>query len=155
MIVAVIICILLSAICDSIMDTLAHHYAVSRFKKLNPYYWNPDISWLSKYIDRDPAKGQVKWNFFIFSITKHVAFTDAWHFFKSLKLVLWCVAIGILTQWYWVIILGVGRNYVFSFYYDYVLLDKARRRNKRQEFFPNIWFKIKNVYICITNVFKK
>jgi len=150
MIVAVIICIALAGICDAIMDTLSHHFSVSTFKRSNPYFWNPDVSWLSKYVDRDPASGRVKWSILVLKITKPVSFTDAWHLFKRLKITLWAVAIGLVTTWYIAILVLVVRNFSFHTFYKWLLLDKGRRVNKFKDFFKKVWWYILIMYICIT-----
>jgi len=153
--IGVLIFISLAGICDAIMDTLAHHYSVSMFKNFNPYFWNPDVSWLSKYKEKDPAQGRVKWAILGLEINKPVSFTDAWHLFKRLKITFWCIAIGILTNWWWILIVAVLRNFSFHVCYKWLLLDKGRRCKKFKEFFQKIWWKLIIVYICVINKFKK
>jgi hypothetical protein len=71
------------------MDTLDHHYSTSIFIKWNPKFWNPDISWKNKYRkgvkDLGPA--------FFLSTGLLVAFTDGWHLFKSIMIVLLGISI--------------------------------------------------------------
>ena len=137
--IAILIFIILVGICDAVMDTLAHHFSVSMFKKLNPYFWNPDVSWLSKYNDKDPAQGRVKWTILGLEIIKPVSFTDAWHLFKRLKITFWAIIIGLVTTWYIAILILVVRNAMFHIFYECFLLDKGRRRRKIKNFFKNLW----------------
>jgi len=88
MIVALILWIL-AAMCNAIMDTLVHHFDTSIFKNKDRMFWDPAISWRNKYVDRDSTKSIRK--LWIFDYP--VAFTDAWHFFKSLMIVCCCVTI--------------------------------------------------------------
>lgn len=72
-----------AAICNAIMDKLVHHYDKSIFAEMNPYFWNPNFSWRNKYVLGVPENGhRMIWIF-----KYPVAFTDAWHLFKSLMLV--------------------------------------------------------------------
>ncbi len=84
--------IVLAAICNAVMDTLAHHYSVSIFKNDNPNYWDASISWKNKYINGDKSQGRVKW---IFGIDKPEQLTDAWHLFKTLFLLFFITAIAV------------------------------------------------------------
>ena len=126
-----ITCWILAAICNSVMDTLAHHYPTSIFNDMNPKYWDPKISWKNKYKDGNKAFGPA----FPLSTGMLVAFTDAWHLFKSAQIVL--LALSVVTFPYtvkiclfddyclnaisWLIILGIVWNSVFSYMYNKVL----------------------------------
>jgi len=126
-----IICWILAAICNSVMDTLAHHYPTSIFNDMDPKFWNPQISWKNKYKDGVKAFGPA----FFLSTGLLVAFTDGWHFFKSLQIVLLAVAVIMflyafdiclfdkewLNQLAWLSGLGVVWNVTFSFMYNKVL----------------------------------
>jgi len=151
-----IICVALASICNSVMDTLVHHYHASIFNtgdaEDNQYY-NPKISWLNKYVGRDVLKGRLTWivkiptkikirggfdadvKDFDTKIKVHPFFTDAWHFYKSLMVVLLCAAVtfamkcGIDMDW-WVYILyfiGLGTvwNVNFSAFYNRFLIKKV------------------------------
>lgn len=127
----------ISAACNSIMDTVDHHYATSVFSKIvsNKLWWNSDQGWKNKYIDRDPKKGRVKW---FLNINKPVQLTDAWHFFKMLMIIfaaasiaLACInpyAIFILDVHYslniivHMLILGIVWNLTFSIFYNRILV---------------------------------
>jgi len=126
-----ITCWILAAICNAVMDTLTHHYPTSIFNDMNPKYWNPQISWKNKYLDGVKAFGPA----FFLSTGILVAFTDGWHLFKSIMIVL--LALSVVTFPYtikiclfdnyclnaiaWLIILGTVWNVTFSWMYNKVL----------------------------------
>lgn len=74
--------ICLAAICNAVMDTLAHHYSTSIFNNSNKQFWDASVSWKNKYIDGDKKKGRVRWTRFNF--IKPVQISDGWHIFKTL-----------------------------------------------------------------------
>lgn len=124
--------IILAAICNAVMDTSVHHYSTSVFKKLNPKFWNGEISWKNKYIDGDPSKGRVKW---FFGLAKPVQLTDAFHFFKMFMIIFICLSIitfdkcstlvGCEYHWYsFLMVLGIYGfmwNAWFSLFYNKIL----------------------------------
>lgn len=124
--------IMLAAICNAIMDTSAQHFSTSIFKRLNPLFWNGEISWKNKYINGDPNQGRVKW---FFGLVKPVQITDAFHFFKMLMIVFICLSVITFDKclvlvncqytWYnFLIILGVYGllwNTIFSLFYNKIL----------------------------------
>jgi hypothetical protein len=86
----------LAASCNALMDTLQHHFYVSVFKGLNPFFWNPEKSWNnSKYIPYTKYK------------------IDAWHLSKSSMIVL--LAASIITFEYPKFLLGVNSFFSFIF----------------------------------------
>jgi hypothetical protein len=78
----------LAAICNSIMDTADQHFNTSIFSNFtNPkvrLWFNESQGWLNKYVDRDMAKGRVKW---FWGINKPVQLTDSWHWFKMCMII--------------------------------------------------------------------
>ena len=133
MIILVIILWLLAAVCNALMDVLSHHFEQSIFYRKNPYIWNPVHSWKNKYNGRDPKLGRRR--FFYGLLVVHPAFTDAWHFAKSLMIVLitGCVVMGCAissepARWYELILefvlLGLLWNTTFTFFYDVVFRKK-------------------------------
>ncbi len=60
---------------DAAKDTLAHHFPTSIFKKLNPNFWNPEVSWNGSKI-----------LFMRF---------DGWHLFKMLHTLFICLAVAL------------------------------------------------------------
>ena len=76
--------VFLAAVCNAVMDKTQFHYHKSIFKFLNPYFWNGEISWQNKYVNRDFLQG-------LKSIP--VQFTDAFHLFKSLMIIFFAIAV--------------------------------------------------------------
>ncbi len=127
-----LVCIMLAAICNAIMDTSTHHYNVSKLRTLNPKWWNGEISWRNKYIDGDVNKGRVKW---FLGLNKPVQLTDAFHLFKMLMIIFICISIitfdacfvliGCHYHWYsFLIMLGIygfSWNIIFSLFYNKIL----------------------------------
>ena len=75
--------LIVAGIGKAVMDTLQFHFSASVFKTLvNSYWWNPAISWKSKYKNHDPSQGPA----FPGSTTIFVFVTDAWHFFQFIFL---------------------------------------------------------------------
>lgn len=122
-----LVLIALAAICNAVMDVCSHHYYYSVFTRFNSQYWNAVHSWANKYVDGKPELGRRKWFFGLLNI--HVAFTDAWHLFKSLMIVFLISAIPFcpsnemgLPEWvYYLLVIGVGGtvwNLVFSLFYN-------------------------------------
>ncbi len=78
--------IILSAIANAVMDTLADkpHFDRSIFSKLNPNFWLKTESWVNKYRDVDgDGKGDVSGGFrFRAPFTILNNFLDGWHIFQ-------------------------------------------------------------------------
>jgi hypothetical protein len=122
---------ILAAVCNAVMDTLSHHYPTSIFVNKDPKFWNPKISWKNKYKEGVKAMGPA----FYLSTGILVAFTDAWHLFKSIQIVLIVVSIITfpysyqfcfldvvwLNQLAWLLLYGIAWNVPFSFMYNRVL----------------------------------
>lgn len=125
----VILCFIISAFSESIMDTLQFHYYKSIFNDFkNKSFWNPEISWKNKYKNNDPNQGEK----FKFSTTLFVGLTDGWHFFKLVKNVsLFFGLFLILTLIYnfylsliLIILLRLIYGVVFTLGYDKILIKK-------------------------------
>jgi hypothetical protein len=86
-----IIFIILAAIFYSIQWTLQFHYNESYFVRLNPKFWDPQISWTNKYKNNDPKQGEK----FFGSTTFLVMLSDGFHFFQTLFLTCIFIAIGL------------------------------------------------------------
>lgn len=122
-----------AAVCNAVMDTCTFHFYTSVFNTDNfkNTWWNADISWKNKYIDKDPTKGRTKTPVFL---------TDAWHFFKSLMIVLICASMCILALsthvthktltyldfFYMFLIYGFAWNVFFSVCYNRLFLLKKQ-----------------------------
>lgn len=114
--------VIAASICNAIMDTLSHHFSTSIFKKLNPTFWNAEISWKNKYIGRNPENGLKS----IFRYPMQIFYSDAWHLFKSCMIIfLGLSAVISLTspnEWYWDLFLfGWFWNITFSIFYNKIL----------------------------------
>ena len=116
----------LAAVCNAVMDVLAHKFSSSVFVRLNWTYWDPQMSWGNKYTDNN------KWYGWI-NDTILVWVTDGWHLFQMLmktSIVLAIVFyIPITHAWYWDIILfTIAWGLVFELFYKYLLI--LRKKSK-------------------------
>lgn len=114
--------ITLAAACYALIDTLVHHFDRSVFSHLNPYYWDPMVSWMNKYYGGDPAKGhRMIWIF-----RYPVQLTDAWHLFKSIMLALMIAAVVLYSPVFGPLLdfvaYGVTWVLVFNICYDKLFL---------------------------------
>lgn len=104
MVVLSLIFWVLAAICNAYMDSITYHWYESKIHNFlienykgdqyrNLYNWfNPQVSWLNKYEDRNALKPIRKICFGLFDRP----FTDAWHTLKSLMIVFICLSISCL-----------------------------------------------------------
>lgn len=76
------LCVILAGVCKAVKETLQFHYCNSIFSKLNPQYWNADVSWKNKY--KEDLKTKKFWG----STTIFVWLTVAWHLFDMLNTLL-------------------------------------------------------------------
>lgn len=124
MVIIGLLCFIVAAICESVMDVLQFHYMCSLFKDFkNNIFWDPEISWRNKYKKGDPKEGPK----FIGSDTLFVGFTDGWHLFKMFRT--FCIFLGIfflLLQFtsFWVsllIVVGIRIFFgiAFTIFYDF------------------------------------
>jgi len=121
----------LAAICNAVMDVISFHYKQSIFTKFNPQWWNPAISWKNKYVSYDKfseytgSVSKLEKRIFIlnlFSIKYPTFLTDAWHFFKSLMIVLLGFAIElynpVVNIYVDIILVGLAWNLTFNVFYN-------------------------------------
>jgi hypothetical protein len=127
MVIIGLLCFIVAAICESVMDVLQFHYMRSLFKDFkNNIFWDPEISWRNKYKKGDPKEGPK----FIGSDTLFVGFTDGWHLFKMFRT--FCIFLGIfflLLQFtsFWVsllIVVGIRIFFGIAFTIFYDLFQK-------------------------------
>ena len=132
-----ILLFLFGRFCDSIMDTITHHWDDSIFSKLkeHSFWWNwfHECGWVNKYVNDDPDEGRIKWSVLGIKFNKPVQLCDAWHFFKMLKLFAYVAAIVIwfpsygYGDWiyfvYWFVV-GFGGNRIFLLFYNGIWLKK-------------------------------
>lgn len=97
----------LAAFFKAVADTLQHHYYTSVFKKLNPKWWDPAISW--EYVDKIQFTGYRP---------------DAWHLSNSLMIISFLLAIIFYKnkhpRWIEFIIGGIVFNLVFGLFYSII-----------------------------------
>lgn len=122
---------ILASICNAVMDVVSFHYSKSVFAtpQFKQRWWDASVSWKNKYINGDPTLPRTKTPTFL---------TDAWHFFKSLMILLivcgFCAGIyeaqhlnRILKVWHYllvVIVYGSVWNIFFGIFYNNVLVKK-------------------------------
>lgn len=97
-----------AAIFNAVMDTLAHHFAVSIFKNLNKGFWFPIMS-----SDSALRIGSYK--------------VDAWHLAKSSMIVCWCFAVALHPggfDWMDFVFAGYFYNIIFELFYSELLRRK-------------------------------
>jgi len=129
---------ILASICSASMDKCQFHYEKSVFTVFeNPSYWNSDVSWENKYIDRDFKKGMRKclWGLFDYP----VLLTDFWHLMKSSMIALMVLSIvfyeptlsyfnfGLCQPILWIfdfILFGIAWNLVFNLFFNRILAKR-------------------------------
>ena len=117
--------IALASFCNAIMDVVSFHYDESVFSRFNRKFWDASISWKNKYVDWDKGNKERKK---IFGIRLAPAFTDSWHFFKSLMIVLIVLSVVLYKPLFGEVIdfvvMGLIWNFVFLFFYEVVFKKK-------------------------------
>lgn len=121
MIILSIFLIILSGICKAIVDTISHHYDESIFSKLNPFYWNPDISWKNKYKNKESGKES-----FFLSKTLLVSLTDAWHLFGLLERIFIFLSVFLIGKLYLLALLYGTFTTSFHIFYTYIFKLKTK-----------------------------
>jgi hypothetical protein len=108
--VILIVSLVLNGMSEAFMDKIQFHYHTSVFKKLNPLFWNPELSWKNKY------KSDLKTPRFFGSTTFFVSLTDGWHLMKLVFNLTLAVALftAFSSVWYWIAVLLVIRRIVFE-----------------------------------------
>lgn len=123
MLLILIIVLIISAIGKAVMDVVRFHFGRSIFKRYTgSYFFDPTLSWLNKYRDRNPTLGER----FSGSTTVFVFITDLWHlaqfiFLRSIfaVVVLFCASGGVTLfggslVWLDWIIAYVGLSAIFG-----------------------------------------
>ena len=123
---------MISAVCKAIMDTLQFHYEQSIFANDKSEFWNPLISWKNKWKNGDKLQGEK----FLFSSTIFVWTTDAWHFFQSIMLTSFFLALVIalfftpaypltfINVFLFTLIFKVTFSLTFELFFSIILLKK-------------------------------
>ena len=109
MIPVALILIPLASMCKSVADTVDHHYDTSVFKRMNPNFWNRDVS-----SEKANRIGGYK--------------LDAWHISLSMMVVLMIAAVVFhkpVLPWYWELAIGWPLwNLPFNLFYNKILRRK-------------------------------
>ena len=117
-----LVLVMLAAICNAVMDVTQFHFYRSIFNKepFSASWWNPEYGWMNKYINGNPKQGRNN---------IPVWFTDAFHFFKSLMILLLSLAIISYETMFNLLIdlfiLGLAWNTFFSLFYKHLLKTKT------------------------------
>jgi hypothetical protein len=127
----IILCWALSGFFEAVKDVLAFKFKTSRFRKLNPEWWNPSRSWRNKYRNRLESEGErFPGSTHIFSFI-----TDAWHCCHWLSILFSLIPLGVAVQSdlttspvlfiLFLILVLLGRQGVYRlFYYDILRIKK-------------------------------
>ena len=88
---AVYVLLLVAAICNAVMDTSQHHKggrlcALSASPQMQQWFNCMGDSWLNKYADRQPARGEKTIHALGVELPYTVQLTDSFHFFKMLMI---------------------------------------------------------------------
>jgi hypothetical protein len=125
MIIFSVILVIVAGVAKGFMDTLQFHYYQMRWK-LNPQYWNPEISWQNKYTW---GKGKPRW--FQWLLKNPLVFiTDGWHLMQFVFLNSLCLIPAILQPYYnpflaFLVIRGIF-GILFSLFYNYILIKNEK-----------------------------
>ncbi len=117
-----LVLVMLAAICNAIMDVTQFHFYRSIFNNdlFGGKWWNGSVSWRNKYINGDIKQGRTN---------TPVWFTDAFHFFKSLMILLLSLAIisyeTMINPLIDLFMLGLAWNTFFSLFYKHILKSET------------------------------
>lgn len=108
-----------SGICEAIMDTINFNYYGSIFKKLNPNFWNRELSSNNKNVSGSKFKKMLFKTVLVF-------LTDAWHLFKTLHTFSLLLIVIFVHYFYinvWIFIIALILTYmmkklVFELFYN-------------------------------------
>ncbi len=113
-----IILVTIAGLSSSAMDKLQFHYYTSIFRFLPSQFWNPEVSWKNKYINKDSTLGRRK---ILGTLNVPVFLTDGWHLLKAIHLNSICLAIAINIEqvsilWSFIVIrLILGLTFIFGY----------------------------------------
>lgn len=97
-ILILLLCLVVFAVADAVVDVTMFHYDASIFKDLNRKYWQvlaPGKSYLNKYKNRDETSKKPA---FPGAFTWLVAFTDGFHVMKQIQILCLGIIAGVLVQ---------------------------------------------------------
>ena len=107
-------------------ETVTHHYPAfeARFPHADQSWWNPALSWHSKYEGGIPAQGPAFWG----STTVFVFVTDAYHFFGECDRLYSRIGFVLLTlclynsRWLWPAVLSCFLMWSAGFHLIYTII---------------------------------
>jgi len=123
-----VIFITLAAFFNANMDVTSHHYENSIFKLKNPYFFNPDMSWISRYQKMPSVRGYDLDKPRKFLCFNYPFSPDFWHLCKVGMIVSFACAIVLYkpqVSWIDLLFIGYIYNTVFSLFYDKLLRKRA------------------------------
>lgn len=144
-----LILVALAAVLDACQDTLAHHWNQSIFSKMGSptsFWGSPENTWQRKYTKESLDKILVPGNTLELKKNIIVQFSDAWHTFKTIKIII--LLSVILLPFYFglpinslfglvpdnnflrftinLLLLGTIWNFTFSRFYNHILIKKSK-----------------------------
>ena len=137
-----------SQICRAIHNTLIHHYRSSIFnndEKFRQIFWNPEISWMKKYIWKDLLVNAGRRKLF-WIINYPVQITDGWHLFNTLEIIFHFFIVitalylkvgvkSIKDIVFFGIYAGIAYNLPFNIFYNWLLIkNKSFKQYLKQSF---------------------
>lgn len=129
--------VIISGICNAVMDCVDDHFEKSIFRNSHFIWkhWGKNDTWKNKY------KDDLKTPKFIGSTTIFVMFTDPWHFFKMLTFFSLIIAISfamivailsatVLLKFWWILILipiatKIVHQSVFHTFFTWIFAKKS------------------------------
>lgn len=110
--------IVTACISKAISDKIQFHYSRSVFKIFNPLYWNPELSWVNKWMTASAREEK-----FLGSSTIFVVFTDAMHFFNMVYGVCLFTGASLIGWNFWWLTIGsyIFGKIIFEIMFRYVL----------------------------------
>ena len=130
----------IASACNSVIDTLQHHFWRSIFddkKRFKREFWDATLSWSNKYND-DGSLRKIK--ILKWKINYPVQITDAFHLFKTIMIIFIVLAIvfhfaltklTIKNCLIEILLYGVCWNATFSLFYNRILIKKNERRKNK------------------------
>jgi hypothetical protein len=120
-----VILVIVAGIAKAFMDTLQFHYYEMRWK-LNPQYWNPEISWQNKY-----TWGKDKPKFIQWLLKGPLVFiTDGWHLMQFVFLNSIMIVPAILQPYYnpflAFLVIRTIFGILFFLFYNYILIKHEK-----------------------------
>lgn len=121
--VSAFLLLFISGISKAVQDKVNFHFTKSIFTKYNPQFWDILYSWMNKWKDGIPERGEK----FFGSSTFLVWWTDAWHRFGMIREVSFATAfflLGTYSTWYISIIGYAFSKIIFELFFRKIFTKK-------------------------------